>query len=98
MGARLTDHIWTVQEVLTYKIAPAPWIDPKQPRRSRKKVGSDSTEPKRPRGRPRKHPLPDPTVPKRPRGRPRKVACALPPVSGSVPLKPFHHSDNIFYK
>lgn len=74
MAAGLADHIWTVQEVLTYKIAPAPWIDPKQPRRSRKKVGSDSTEPKRPRGRPRKHPLPDPTVPKRPRGRPRKVA------------------------
>lgn len=74
MAAGLTDHIWTVQEVLTYKIAPAPWIDPKQPRRSRKQVGSDSTEPKRPRGRPRTHPLPDPTVRKRPRGRPRKVA------------------------
>jgi len=30
--------------------------------------------PKRPRGRPRKHPLPDANAPKRPRGRPRKDA------------------------
>ena len=74
MAAGLTDHIWAVQEVLTYKIAPAPWVEPKQPRRSRKKAVSTPTLPKRPRGRPRKHPLPDPTLPKRPRGRPRKVA------------------------
>jgi len=74
MAAGLTDHIWTVQELLTYKIAPVPWVDPKPSRRSRKKAVSDPTTPKRPRGRPRKHPLPDPTVPKRPRGRPRKVA------------------------
>jgi transposase-like protein/IS1 family transposase len=74
MAAGLTEHVWTVQEVLTYKIAPAPWVEPKRSRRSRKKVVSDSPGPKRPRGRPRKHPLPDPTVPKRPRGRPRKVA------------------------
>lgn len=32
---------------------------------------------KRPRGRPRKHPLPDPTAPKRPRGRPRKNTIPL---------------------
>jgi transposase-like protein/IS1 family transposase len=74
MAAGLTDHIWTVQEVLTYKIAPAPWVEPKPSRRTRKRAVSDPTTPKRPRGRPRKHPLPDPTLPKRPRGRPRKVA------------------------
>ncbi len=28
MAAGLTDHIWTVQEVLTYKIALAPWVEP----------------------------------------------------------------------
>src|SRR6266436_9578956 len=67
MAAGVADHIWTVQEVLTYKIAPAPWVDPKQPERSRKKTGSDPTVPKRPRGRSRKHPLPDPPLPKRPR-------------------------------
>jgi IS1 family transposase len=74
MAAGLTDHMWTVQEVLTYKIAPAPWVEPKPARRSRKKSLPDPTLPKRPRGRPRKHPLPDPTAPKRPRARPRKVA------------------------
>ncbi len=73
MAAGLTDHLWTVQEVFTYKIAPAPWVEPKLPRRSRKKAGSTPLLPKRPRGRPRTHPLPDPTLPKRPRGRPRKL-------------------------
>ncbi len=74
MAAGVTDHLWTVREVFTYKIAPAPWGEPKAPRRSRKNAGSDPPVPKRPRGRPRIHPLPDPTLPKRPRGRPRKVA------------------------
>ena len=74
MAAGLTDHLWTIQEVLIYKIAPALWVEPKKARRSRKKAGSDPTGPKRPRGRPRIHPLPDPTLPKRPRGRPRKLA------------------------
>jgi IS1 family transposase len=58
MAARLTDHIWSVRELLMYKVAPTPWVEPKCKRR----------------GRPRKHPLPDPSLPKRPRGRPRKVA------------------------
>jgi IS1 family transposase len=53
MAAGLTDHIWTVQEVFTYKIAPAPWAEPKPPRRSRKKVVSDPPVAKRPRGRPK---------------------------------------------
>lgn len=74
MAAGLTDHLWTVQEVLVYKIAPAPWVAPKAVRRSRKKGGAEPMLPKRPRGRPRIHPLPDPTLPKRPRGRPRKLA------------------------
>jgi transposase-like protein/IS1 family transposase len=70
MAAGLTDHIWQVSELLCYKIAPAPWVEPRHPKRSDPKpIG-----PKRPRGRPRKHPFPDPTAPKRPRGRPRKVA------------------------
>jgi transposase-like protein len=60
MAAALTDHCWSVRELLSYQVAPAPWIAPKAE--------------KRPRGRPRTRPLPDPTLPKRPRGRPRKVA------------------------
>ncbi len=74
MAAGLTDHIWSVSELLRFKVAPAPWVEPKRRGRPRKATGPDPTMPKRPRGRPRKHPLPDPTVPKRPRGRPRKAA------------------------
>jgi len=74
MAAGVTDHLWSIQEILIYKIAPAPWVEPKRPRRSRKRAGAEAIRPKRPRGRPRKHPLPDPALPKRPRGRPRKLA------------------------
>ena len=74
MAAGLTDHIWSVLELLNYKIAPAPWVEPKQTRRYGKGVVYDLSIPKRPRGRPRKHPLPDPSESKRPCGRPRKIA------------------------
>ncbi len=74
MAAGLTDHIWSVAELLSYQVAPAAWIEPKPPRRRRKGAACDPTIPKRPRGRPRKRPLPDPSLPKRPRGRPRKLA------------------------
>ncbi|MGZ3628174.1 MAG: IS1 family transposase [Ktedonobacteraceae bacterium] len=74
MAAGVTDHIWMVQEVLTYKIAPAPWVEPKRRERPRKQVGADPSQLKRPRGRPRIHPVTDPTLPKRPRGRPPKLA------------------------
>src|SRR5260221_10371048 len=74
MASGLTDHVWTIQELVLYKVAPAAWVEPKRPGRPRKGVGANPPLPKRPRGRPRKHPLPDPAVPKRPRGRPRKVA------------------------
>jgi transposase-like protein len=74
MAAELTDHIWSVYELLSYKIAPAPWSEPKQTKRRRKGAACDPALPKRPRGRRSLHPLPDPSLPKRPRGRPRKVA------------------------
>lgn len=70
MAAGLTEHIWSIGEVLTYKMAPTPWVAPK---RARKIARNEPPLPKRPRGRPRIHPLPDPTQPKRPRGRPRKA-------------------------
>jgi AT hook motif len=74
MASGLTDHLWGVGEVLTYKVAPAPWVAPKRSRgRPRKHPLLDPSLPKRPRGRPRKHPLPESNGPKRPRGRPRKV-------------------------
>ena len=54
MAAGLTDHIWSVREVLIYKVAPAPWVQPKRRGRPRKHPLPDPTVPKRPRGRPRK--------------------------------------------
>ena len=74
MASGLTDHVWSVCELLQYKVAPSPWVEPKRRGRPRKEAGANPPLPKRPRGRPRKHPLPDSTLPKRPRGRPRKVA------------------------
>ena len=74
MAAGLTDHVWSIWEMLRYKVAPTPWVEPRRRGRPGLRPGADPAIPKRPRGRPRKHPLPDLTVPKRPRGRPRKVA------------------------
>ena len=54
MAAGLTDHIWSVSELLHFKVAPAPWVEPKRRGRPRKATAPDPTVPKRPRGRPRK--------------------------------------------
>jgi transposase-like protein/IS1 family transposase len=54
MASGLTDHIWGIGEVLTFKIAPAPWVEPKRRGRPRSRPLPDPTVPKRPRGRPRK--------------------------------------------
>jgi IS1 family transposase len=53
MAAGLTDHVWSVREVLTYKVAPTPWVAPKRRGRPRIHPLPDPTVPKRPRGRPR---------------------------------------------
>ena len=74
MASGLTEHVWSVFELLSYKVAPSPWTAPKRRGHPRSRPVLDSTVPKRPRGRPRKRAVPDPTVPKRPRGRPRKEA------------------------
>lgn len=63
MAAGLTDHMWSVSELLSFKVAPAPWVEPKRRGRPRNVPVADPTMPKRPRGRPRRHPLPDPCVP-----------------------------------
>ncbi len=73
MASGLTDHVWSLSELLRYKVAPVPWIEPKRRGRPRRQPVAEPFLPKRPRGRPRKHPLPDPNRPKRPRGRPRKI-------------------------
>lgn len=62
MAAALTDHIWSMRELLMYKLPPLP-----------RHVASS---PKRPRGRPPKHPQSVSESLKRPRGRPPKYTLA----------------------
>jgi transposase-like protein/IS1 family transposase len=52
MASGLTDHIWSVLELLNYKVAPPPLPIPKRRGRPRIKPLPDPTVPKRPRGRP----------------------------------------------
>jgi IS1 family transposase len=40
MASGLTDHVWRISELLTYQVAPSPWIEPKRGGRSKKLVGS----------------------------------------------------------
>jgi hypothetical protein len=53
MAAGLTDHIWSVSEWLRFKLAPAPWVEPKRRGRPRNHPLPDPTVPKRSGGRPR---------------------------------------------
>ncbi len=62
MASGLTDHVWRVHELLRYKVAPAPWVEPKRRGRPRRRPLPDPTVLKRPRGRPRKVPLSTSTV------------------------------------
>jgi AT hook motif len=64
MAAALTDHIWSIRELLWYKVAPASW------------VVATPAKPTRSRGRPRKQAEVQETLPKRPRGRPPKYVLA----------------------
>ena len=73
MASGLTDHRWSLHELLSYKVAPPPWEEPKRRGRPPRRPAMDPNVPKRPRGRPRTRPLPDLSLPKRPRGRPRKI-------------------------
>ena len=54
MAAGLTDHIWSIWELLSYRIAPPPWVPPKQPGRSKTQAEPLKTAGKRPRVRLRK--------------------------------------------
>jgi IS1 family transposase len=52
MAAGLTDHLWSVAELLMFKVAPSPWVAPKRRGRPRLRPLPDPAVPKRPRGRP----------------------------------------------
>jgi hypothetical protein len=54
MASGLTDHVWSVFELMSYKIVPSPWTAPKRRERPRTRPTPEPDRPKRPRGRPRK--------------------------------------------
>lgn len=54
MASGITDHLWSVLELLRYKVAPPPWVAPKRRGRPRKRPLPDPHMPKQPPGRPRK--------------------------------------------
>ncbi len=64
MAAALTDHMWSMRELLMYKAVPLLWSQ------------AEPIPSKRSRGRPPKRVQADPTQPKRPRGRPPKYILA----------------------
>jgi hypothetical protein len=61
MASSITDHIWSVKELLTYKIAPPPLSIPKKRRRPRTKSLQNSIIPEKPVMRLRKEVLCAPT-------------------------------------
>ena len=54
MASGLTDHVWSVGELLTYKLAPPPWVEPSRRRPARKRPVSDPEPTRRARVRLRK--------------------------------------------
>jgi hypothetical protein len=48
MAAGLTDHLWSLLELLSYKVAPAPWVAPKRRGRPRTRLLPDPSVPKTP--------------------------------------------------
>src|SRR5256886_10711809 len=40
MASGLTDHVWSIWELLSYRVAPAPWVAPKRRRRTTKQTES----------------------------------------------------------
>lgn len=48
MAACLTDHVWSIQELLCFQVPPPPWVAPKQRRRSHAQPEARSTRPQRP--------------------------------------------------
>jgi hypothetical protein len=48
MAAGLTDHVWSICELLSYRIAPLPWVEPKRRGRPKQPVEPIKTACKRP--------------------------------------------------
>jgi transposase-like protein/IS1 family transposase len=57
MASGLTDHIWSIQELLSYRVAPLPWLAPKRRGRPKKLVAPAASSQALPAGQPRLRPL-----------------------------------------
>jgi transposase-like protein/IS1 family transposase len=57
MASGLTDHIWSLQELLSYHVAPPPWVAPKRRGRPAKQTALDVGKQQPPGQQPRRRPL-----------------------------------------
>ena len=57
MASGLTDHVWSVEELLSYRVAPLPWVEPKRRGRPKKLAGSATSSKTLPDTQPRLRPL-----------------------------------------
>ena len=57
MASGLTDHVWSVCELLSYKVAPSPWIEPKRRGRPKKQAAQTVIPTQCQKPRPRFRPL-----------------------------------------
>src|SRR5439155_14657564 len=44
MASGLTDHIWSIQELLSYRVAPVPWVKPKRRGRPKKLIAAEASK------------------------------------------------------
>jgi IS1 family transposase len=57
MASGLTDHIWSIRELLSYRVAPLPWVEPKPRRRRRKRAEPEASDQGAAEEQPRSRPL-----------------------------------------
>jgi hypothetical protein len=57
MASGLTDHVWSICELLRYKVVPSPWVEPKRRGRPTKQAEQTVIPTKRQSSRPRFRPL-----------------------------------------
>lgn len=76
LASGLTDHVWSFSELLSYKAAPPPWVEPKRRGRPPKQTGLPAT-PTKGRSRP---------ASSRPLVRLRKGVLCLTTVSVALPV------------
>lgn len=57
MASGLTNHVWSVQELLSYRVAPLPWVEPKRRGRPKRLARSEASSQTLPDTRPRPRPL-----------------------------------------